>query len=108
MPSLMTLRSTRRRTGSVCSAAFVELFEQLVAAQRLADGFGGRGEPNSMDRWCRVGLGGQQCLGRLVRREQGVEAGTQRLVLAAFTIQPRHPPGGRFCQGELEQEFFAV
>ena len=50
MPSLMILRATRRRTGSVCSAmkttpaaAFADLLEQLVVADAVA-GFLGDGD----------------------------------------------------------------
>ena len=115
MPSLMILSATRRRTGSVllghvdhAAAAFADLLQQLVAAERLAHGFVGRIGEIELDRGPRgFGLRGQQRFGLLVRGEQRFEALAQGRVAFAHDIEKRGALLRRLFQRQRKQGFFA-
>ncbi len=91
------------------AAAFANLLQELVVADHLADGFVGRVGKVALDRGPGgLGLGGQQRLRLLVRRQHRPDTGTQGCIAAAFAVEKRGALGGWFCQRQLEKKFFAV
>src|SRR5262245_33169605 len=93
MPGLISLRATRRRTGSVCSAtqtvphaAFADLLQQLVAGgdegAGAIVGAGWRGRGGHVG-----GFGLQETAGLLAAGQQGRQALSQRLIARAGVVQ---------------------
>ena len=111
----MTLSATLRRTGLLllgdidhAAAAFADLLQQLVAPERLADGFVGSIGEIGLDRGAaRFGLRGQHRFGLCMRGEERFKAGAQGGIGSTLAVKKHRALGGRFRQCQLEQEFFA-
>jgi hypothetical protein len=69
------------------ATTFADPLEQLVAPECLARGFVRRIGEIEFDSWARrFGRYGQQCLGLLVRSEQGFKAHAQRRIASAHRV----------------------